>query len=161
MNVEIRRINFSHPESGQVLVELLDAYARDPMGGGHGLDPVVKSVLATRLADVPGAVGLLAYVDSEAAGLATAFAGFSTFAARPLLNIHDLAVLPLFRGRGVGQALLAELEQIAHERGCCKLTLEVLSNNQIAQGAYRKFGFAPYALDEAAGVAQFWQKCLA
>jgi len=34
----------------------------------------------------------------------------------------------------------------------------VLSDNQIAQRAYRKLGFAPYALDEAAGVAQFWQK---
>ena len=160
MSVEIRRVNFSQPESAYILVELLDEYARDPMGGGHGLAPMVKAELASQLAQVPGAVGLVAYVAGEAAGLATAFSGFSTFAARPLLNIHDLAVLASFRNQGVGQALLAELESIAHERGCCKLTLEVLGNNQIAQGAYRKFGFAPYALDEAAGVAQFWQKWL-
>ncbi len=160
MTITIRRINFSEPEQASLLVQLLDAYAQDPMGGGLGLAEEVKAGLAQRLALVPDAVGLVAYVAGEAAGLATAFAGFSTFAARPLLNIHDLAVLASFRQQGVGQALLAELELIAQERGCCKLTLEVLSNNQVAQGAYRKFGFAAYTLDDSAGTAQFWQKWL-
>ena len=91
----------------------------------------VKACLAERLAAVPGAVGLVARLDGSPAGVATAFPGFSTFAARPLLNIHDLAVLAPFRRQGIGQALLAELEQIAMEQGCCKLTLEVLSHNQV------------------------------
>ena len=103
----------------------------------------------------------MARLDASPAGVATAFPGFSTFAARPLLSIHDLAVLSPFRRQGIGQALLAALEQIAMELGCCKLTLEVLSNNQVAQGAYRKSGFAPYELDAKTGIAQFWQKWLA
>lgn len=160
MAITIGRVDFSVPEQADVLVGLLDAYALDPMGGGAGLAPEVKACLAERLADVPGAIGLVAWLDGVPAGMATAFTGFSTFAARPLLSIHDLAVLAPFRRQGVGQALLQELAQIAAERECCKLTLEVLGNNQVAQGAYRKSGFAPYALDPEAGTAQFWQKWL-
>ena len=161
MTISMERIDFSQPQQAAVLVELLDAYAQDPMGGGVGLAAEVKACLAERLAAVPGAVGLVARLDGSPAGVATAFPGFSTFAARPLLSIHDLAVLAPFRRQGIGQALLAELAQIATELGCCKLTLEVLSNNQVAQGAYRKSGFAPYELDVKTGIAQFWQKWLA
>ena len=58
------------------------------------------------------------------------------------------------------QALLAATEDLARARGCCKLTLEVLTGNQLALASYLKFGFAPYALDPAAGQASFMQKWL-
>lgn len=116
-------------------------------------------------------------------GLATTFEGFSTFAAKPLINIHDIAVLPEYRGKGtvclhvcrllfmfhfhiclhaigVGQVLLQEVEDFARSRGCCKLTLEVLQGNIIAQKAYSKFGFAGYELGDGLGHAMFWQKKL-
>ncbi|MFC6978476.1 GNAT family N-acetyltransferase [Microbulbifer taiwanensis] len=48
----------------------------------------------------------------------------------------------------------------AKNRGCCKLTLEVLEKNLPAQIAYRKCGFRPYALDEEYGQAEFWQRYL-
>jgi len=73
-------------------------------------------------------------------GLANCFMGFSTFAARPLVNIHDLVVLPGYRGKGIGQALLQAVEQIAKERGCCKLVLEVRTDNP-AERLYRREGF--------------------
>jgi len=60
----------------------------------------------------------------------------------------------------VGQALLAAAQDLARARGCCKLTLEVLTGNQPALASYLKFGFAPYALDPAAGQASFMQKWL-
>ena len=160
MGLEVRRVAFEDVEQGAQLVALLNAYAEDPMGGGEPLSAEVKANLVTGLSQVPGAVALLAYLDGQAVGVTTAFAGFSTFAARPLLNIHDIAVLPAFRGQGVAQALMAGLEQEARERGCCKMTLEVLSNNHRAQQAYRRFGFAGYALDPEAGEALFWQKKL-
>ncbi len=141
-------------------VALLDAYARDPMGGGDGLQESVRQRLASAIADVPGAVVLVARWDGKVVGIATAFMGFSTFAARPLLNVHDIAVLDGWRGRGVGSALLRRLEEIARQRNCCKMTLEVLANNHVAQTAYRKSGFAPYELDPTAGGALFWQKML-
>ena len=93
-------------------------------------------------------------------GLINCFAGFSTFAARPLLNIHDVVVHADYRGRGIGRGLLAWAEQRARDLGCCKLTLEVLSNNTAAQAAYERAGFAPYVLDPAAGQALFLQKLL-
>jgi len=86
--------------------------------------------------------------------------GFSTFACKPLLNVHDIAVLSGHRRQGVAAALLAAIEALARELGCCKLTLEVLSNNLPAQAAYRKVGFHSYRLDPKAGQAMFWQKKL-
>lgn len=157
--LKIEQVRLENPEQDE-WVALLDAYASDPMGGGEGLAPSVRQRLAAAMADVPGAVVLLARYEGNGVGVATAFMGFSTFAARPLLNVHDLAVLDGWRGRGVGSALLARLEEIARFRGCCKMTLEVLANNHVAQGAYRKCGFAPYELQPSAGVAQFWQKKL-
>ena len=93
-------------------------------------------------------------------GLINTFEGYSTFKARPLLNVHDIAVLPAHRAQGVGQALLAACEAHARERGCCKLTLEVLSCNQRAMRSYERFGFAPYTLDPADGQALLMQKWL-
>ena len=56
--------------------------------------------------------------------------------------------------------MLGWAEQRARELGCCKLTLEVLSNNTRALAAYERAGFAPYVLDPAAGHALFLQKTL-
>ena len=89
------------------------------------------------------------------------FEGFSTFAAKPLVNIHDLAVSQNFRGMGISQLLLNKVEEVAREKGCCKVTLEVLSGNQTAINSYQKFGFRQYELDPEKGQAQFWEKKLA
>jgi ribosomal protein S18 acetylase RimI-like enzyme len=70
-----------------------------------------------------------------------AFTGFSTFQGLPLLNIHDLAVLPAQRGAGVGRALLAAAEEHARATGCCKLTLEVQEDNTPARRLYERVGF--------------------
>ena len=48
----------------------------------------------------------------------------------------------------------------ARERGCCKLTLEVLSGNTRALRSYDRFGFAPYVLDPREGQALLMQKWL-
>ncbi len=143
------------------LLLLLGAYARDPMGGGAPLSEDVRERLVPALAEHPGAFSLIARIDGRPAGLANCFTGFSTFAARPLVNVHDLVVLPDQRGRGIGKALFAGVEAEAARRGACKVTLEVLSGNQPAQALYRSLGYANYALDPGAGTAQFWEKKLA
>ena len=56
--------------------------------------------------------------------------------------------------------MLDEVERIAKEKGCCKLTLEVLEGNIVAKKAYEKFGFSSYELDPATGKALFWEKVL-
>lgn len=156
----IRVIDLHDPRDGAALLELLDGYARDPMGGGEALDDEVQRSLIPQLLQRSDYLGVIAWHDDTPVGLVNCFEGFSTFAARPLLNIHDIVVAQTVRGSGLSQRLLAKVEELARLRGCCKLTLEVLSNNHVAQGAYRKFGFAAYQLDPEAGQALFWQKSL-
>jgi len=103
---------------------------------------------------------LLAWAGETPVGIAVCFRGFSTFAARPNLNLHDVAVRPDHRGRGVGRGLLQAVEARARALGCCKLTLEVLTGNGPALQAYTRFGFKPYTLDPALGDAIFLTKNL-
>lgn len=161
MTTEITLADYNNPNHAIDLVTLLDAYAQDPMGGAHPLSAYVKDNLVSSLAKIPHAFTILAYVDGQPAGLVNCFEGFSTFNCKPLINIHDVVVLEAFRGQGLSQRMLARVEAIARERGCCKLTLEVLEGNPVAQHAYRKFGFEGYELDPATGRALFWQKTIA
>lgn len=142
------------------ITDLLDAYARDPMGGGKALPTERLNRLVGELAKRSHAFSVLAFVDDQPAGLANCFELFSTFACQPLINVHDLAVTKAYRGRGIGRALLRKVEQTAAERGCCKLTLEVLEGNQRAKSLYKSFGFEPYELEAGTGQAMFWQKPL-
>ena len=158
--VEVIAADLSLLPHRQALVSLLNVYAQDPMGGGRPLADEVMRHLPDALAHRPGAHVLLAHQGDVFVGLLIAMEGFSTFACKPLLNIHDIVVLPDFRQRGIAARLLARAELIARQLGCCKLTLEVLENNLGAQASYRKAGFAPYQLDPQAGRALFWQKPL-
>ncbi|QKG70863.1 GNAT family N-acetyltransferase [Erythrobacter mangrovi] len=152
--------DYSDPLDGATIVALLDAYARDPMGGGEPLPEHTRAGLVTGLAAAPGAFTLIARLDGEPVGLANCFTGFSTFAAAPLVNIHDMVVLPVHRGAGIGRALMQAVETETLKRGACKITLEVLSGNETAKGLYRSCGFDDYALDPEQGHALFWQKKL-
>ena len=55
---------------------------------------------------------------------------------------------------------MAAVEQIARDKGCCKITLEVLQGNVVAQALYGKLGYAGYVLGDEGGHALFWQKKL-
>ena len=54
-------------------------------------------------------------------GFALFFHNFSTFLGRAGLYLEDLFVMPEYRGKGYGKALLGRLAQIALERGCGRL----------------------------------------
>ena len=156
----VRRLDLGNAGDAEAMIELLDHYARDPMGGGSGLSAFVKSELPERLRALPNYYGGLALLGGEPVGLINCFIGFSTFAARPLLNVHDLIVREGHRGAGIGQVLLGWAEETARQRGCCKLTLEVLSGNALAMATYERAGFRPYVLDPAAGQALLLEKKL-
>jgi ribosomal protein S18 acetylase RimI-like enzyme len=156
----ICRADYSNPMHASALVQLLDAYAQDPAGGGEPLSDFAKSQLVKELASRPQAFSVLAFDGARPVGLVNCIEGFSTFACRPLVNIHDVAVLPSHRGQRVGEQMLALVDEIARERGACKLTLEVLQGNASAIKLYERVGFAGYQLDPAMGQAQFFHKWL-
>jgi len=159
----ICRADYGRQSHALALVTLLDAYARDPMGGGEGLSDFARTHVVRSLAERPQAFSVLAFMgaqDETPVGLVNCIEGFSTFACQALVNIHDVVVLPAYRGQHIAQQMLALVDRIARERGACKLTLEVLSGNAGAMQLYRRVGFANYQLDPAAGHAQFLQKWL-
>ena len=158
--LKVQRVDYLNAHHAQALVSLLDAYAQDPMGGAEALKPEATARLCTDMARIAGAASFIAWLEDKPIGLINCFEGYSTFKAKPLLNVHDIAVLDGHRGQGVGQALLQAAETHALSRGCCKLTLEVLSGNTPAMQSYKRFGFEQYELDPAAGQAQFMQKWL-
>ena len=158
--ITVHRADYTNPVHAAALVHLLDAYAADPMGGGEGLSDFAKANLVPCLAVRPQAYSVLAYLGDLPVGLVNCIEGFSTFACRPLVNVHDVAVLSAYRGRGIADKMLALCEAIARERGACKMTLEVLQGNAGAIRAYQRFGFAGYQLGSAMGQAGFMQKWL-
>lgn len=156
--LSVRQADYGRPSDAAAVVMLLDAYARDPAGGGEPLSGFVKANLAQELAKRPQAYSVLAFDGDQPVGLVNCIEGFSSFKCKPLVNVHDVAVLASHRGQGIAEAMLAEAERIAIGRGAVKMTLEVLSGNVPAVKLYRRIGYEGYQLDPAMGTAQFFQK---
>lgn len=93
--------------------------------------------------DRPAAEVLMARADQRDVGFALFFQNFSTFLARPGVYLEDLFVLPEYRGRGVGRALLERVAEIAVSRSCGRLEWSVLDWNEPALRFYRSLGAKP------------------
>jgi ribosomal protein S18 acetylase RimI-like enzyme len=160
LQLNVVQVNYADPVHMAALLALLDAYARDPMGGGEPLSDFVMQNLPAALAERPTMFSVLAFDGEQPVGLVNCVEGFSTFACQPLVNVHDVIVAATHRGQGIAEKLLIFVEAMARSRGACKLTLEVLSGNHAAQKLYRRVGFDNYQLDPEMGQAQFMQKWL-
>ena len=158
--LHILRADYSLPAHAEALIERLDHDARDPAGGGAPLSDYVRTHLVSELVARPFMFSVLAFDADQPVGLINAIEGFSTFACKPLINIHDVIVSNSHRGQGVAKAMFAEIEAIARARGACKLTLEVLHGNTGARKLYETLGFDDYRLAPALGEARFMQKWL-
>jgi ribosomal protein S18 acetylase RimI-like enzyme len=160
MSIRIVEANLDLSDHREAVLAMVEAYSRDTMGSAKPLDQDVRARLIPGLQRHPTTLIFLAFEDEQAVGVAVCFIGFSTFAAKPLINIHDCIVLSEFRGRGVGRHLLEAVEAKACELGCCKLTLEVMDNNHRALRAYEAAGFVRYSLQKDTGLAIFLSKPL-
>jgi ribosomal protein S18 acetylase RimI-like enzyme len=158
--LNIRLADWNNPEDGRAVVNLLNAYAIDPMGGAAPLSAYAQEHLPATMAATPGAFSVIGLLGETPVALANCFTTLSTFACKPIINIHDLAVLPQSRGSGVGQKMLGFVEERARQSGACKITLEVLTGNERARRSYSNFGFEAYTLDDTTGHALFLQKSL-
>ena len=81
--------------------------------------------------------------DGREVGFALFFHNFSTFLGRAGIYLEDLFVLPEYRGKGYGKALLKKLSQITVERGCGRLEWACLDWNQPSIDFYRSLGAVP------------------
>ena len=140
MTVSIIDADFSVAEHAAGLIAVLNEYAQLPVMTGKTLDEDLQKRLPGLLAETLGAHVLLAVNEEKVAGAAVCFLGFSTFAGKPLLNVHDLAVSSEFRNLGIGGALLDGVAEKALSLGCCRVTLEVDNENDEARGSNRPRG---------------------
>jgi ribosomal protein S18 acetylase RimI-like enzyme len=155
----ITEADLANPGHQDAVLAMVNAYARDPMGNGQDLPESVRSALIPGLRRHPMSLIFLAFDGDISVGIAVCFVGFSTFAARPLINVHDLAVISAYRGQGVGRRLLEHVEAKARELGCCKITLEVRQDNHTAQQLYWRVGFK-HAASEAGTHTWFLERRL-
>ena len=86
---------------------------------------------------------LFACVEGKEVGFALFFHNFSTFLGRAGLYLEDLLVLPEYRGRGYGKAILKRLARIAVERGCGRLEWACLDWNRPSIDFYLSLGAVP------------------
>lgn len=134
--------DYENPDHLSSLATLICHYMEDPMGNVEPLNKLQQLRMVDGLANHPKAFVLFAILGEEIVGLTVCFENFSTFRARPYINIHDLIVQQQHRGKGIGRALLKEVENIAQERRCCKLSLEVRDDNKTGQSLYKSLGYA-------------------
>ena len=109
----------------------------------HVVSATEHDLARTLFGERPAAEVRIARWSGEPAGFALFFPNYSTFLGKPGLYLEDLFVRPAFRGHGIGRALLRELAQIAHARGCGRLEWWVLDWNEPAIGFYKKLGAEP------------------
>ncbi|MFT5541286.1 MAG: ribosomal protein S18 acetylase RimI-like enzyme [Glaciecola sp.] len=160
MKITTELVDYKNEKQTSELLSLLNKYATDPMGGASELGEYSKTNLITELLKRPYVFSVICYVDDKPAGFSNCIESFSTFKCKPIINIHDFAVNAEFRGLQLSQVLLSKIEDVANQKGCCKITLEVLEGNEAAKSAYIKAGFKGYELDPAMGRALFWEKPL-
>ena len=144
-------------EDSALALKLWVEYAEDENAGGEEISDSVKARLMPELRK-RGIIVFMGYYNEEPAGIAIVMTGFSTFACKSLLNIHDFGVMGAFRRKGIGQAMMEAITLYASENDCVKITLEVLEKNKPAWDCYIKAGFKPYVLNPELGWAVEMQK---
>jgi GNAT superfamily N-acetyltransferase len=132
-------VRTARPADSEVIIDLVVALAdferlKPP-------DPAARSrLLADAFGPHPRFEIFLAELEGQVAGYAFVFETYSTFLALPSLYLEDLFVLPQFRARRVGYALMLHCAEQALRRGCGRLEWAVLEWNKHAIDFYERLG---------------------
>ncbi len=86
---------------------------------------------------------IFAIANEKEVGFALFFHNFSTFVGKSGIYLEDLFVLPEYRGKGYGKAILKYLSKIAVERKCGRLEWCCLDWNQSSIDFYLSLGAKP------------------
>lgn len=154
-DIQIIQADLNNETHAEQFLRLTAAYMDDEMGGAAPWNDLQKVLVVKDLAQHQGALILLAKCDDKFVGICTCFYAYSTFLAKPLLNIHDIFVEDSCRGLGIGKRLLEKVGEIAVSNNCGKITLEVRKDNLNARDLYKSQGFS-----EAPHSMLFWIKHL-
>lgn len=153
--VDIVECDFTNPAHNDALVRLMNEYILDKMGGGEPFNSMNKDRLTEGLAKHPSKKVYFAMDNNSFIGLIVCFINFSTFAAKPFINIHDVIVTASWRNSGVGRQMISRIIEVAKEMGCSRVSLEVRADNQNARHLYNSIGFK-----DADPRQYFWSKYL-
>ena len=121
---------------------LILSFIRQLAAYEHMADQVIatEELLEQQLFDSHGAKVLFAMHGGLEVGFALYFFNFSTFLGRSGLYLEDLYVLPEYRGKGFGRALLQRLARIACARGCGRMEWWCLDWNRPSIDFYLSLG---------------------
>lgn len=109
-------------------------------GVAHSLVATVETLRAALFSGASMAKAIVAVVGGELVGMATYYATFSSFMAKPCLCLDDLYVYETHRSRGIGRALVKHLCEIAHAQGCGRIDWVVATLNANGRGFYTRLG---------------------
>lgn len=153
MELSIIPVDLINELHSRQLIKLLNDYMCDPMGNNAPMDEGLAPKIIAGLQAYAGYLGFFVLASDQFAGLANCNQNFSTFKAKPLLNIHDFIIAPEFRGIGAGHFLMSGILNFASENGFCRVNLEVREDNHAAKSLYQKMGFS-----ECEPRMFFWEK---
>lgn len=106
----------------------------------HAVTGDMASLESHLFGNRPYAEAIVAEWLGELVGFALFFPNYSTFLTKPGIYLEDLFVLPEYRGKGIGKALLTHLAKLAIDRDCGRLEWSVLDWNESAIAFYQRMG---------------------
>lgn len=118
----------------------------------HAVTGSAAALAAHLFGPRPAAEALVVEADERLVAFALFFGNYSTFLTQPGLYLEDIFVLPAYRRRGIGKALLSEVARVAQGRQCGRLEWSVLDWNASAIAFYERVG---------ASVLPDWRICRA
>ena len=136
-------VNFRYAERNDV--SLILHFIRGLANYENMLNEVVadERSLEEWIFDKQKAEVIFALEDSKEVGFALFFHNFSTFLGKAGIYLEDLYVLPEYRGKGYGKAVIKKLASIAVERGCGRLEWSCLDWNKPSIDFYLSLGAEP------------------
>lgn len=153
MELSIIQVDLQNPLHCTQVIKLLNDYMNDPMGNNNPMPKGLAPQIISGLKQHSGFLGFFVMAGDQFAGLANCNINFSTFQAKPLINIHDFIVAPECRSFGAGSFLLRGVIDYASQNGFCRVNLEVREDNLTAKSLYKKMGFS-----DCVPRMMFWEK---
>jgi ribosomal protein S18 acetylase RimI-like enzyme len=155
MELSIILVDLHNPVHCDQVIKLLNDYMNDHMGNNRPMPKELGPQIISGLKKHTGFLGFFVLADDQFAGLANCNVNFSTFQAKPLINIHDFIVAPECRNIGAGSFLLQGIVNYACQNGFCRVNLEVREDNVTAKSLYKKNGFT-----DCVPRMMFWERKL-